>query len=195
MPSDTLGAGASVPVPRRPAASPARAPSAYRMEQAMSALTAARARLLAEDPTIADDDVLMHDMLDGEANDALPVLHRMLRAAVEADRLAKDAEAWVKDVKAREARYKRRSEAFRAMAFAAMDALELRRIEAGDLTASIVQPRPGVRVTDETALPAEFLRTRTEPDKTAIKAAIEAGQIVPGAETSNGLPTIQIRTR
>lgn len=41
-----------------------------------------------------------------------------------------------------------------------------------------------VNITDESAIPAEFIKTKTEtaPDKTAIKKAIKAGAVVSGAE-------------
>lgn len=38
-----------------------------------------------------------------------------------------------------------------------------------------------VNILDENSLPVEFLRTKVEPKKTEIKAAIKAGQEVPGA--------------
>jgi hypothetical protein len=38
-----------------------------------------------------------------------------------------------------------------------------------------------VKILDESALPADLLRVKTEPDKTAIKAAIKEGRDVPGA--------------
>jgi hypothetical protein len=38
-----------------------------------------------------------------------------------------------------------------------------------------------VHLTDEKLLPAEFLRIKTEPNKTAIKEALESGQEVQGA--------------
>ena len=41
-----------------------------------------------------------------------------------------------------------------------------------------------VNITDESAIPAEYLKTKTEtaPDKTAIKKAIKAGAVISGAE-------------
>lgn len=36
-------------------------------------------------------------------------------------------------------------------------------------------------ITDEKLIPPKYLRTKTEPDTTAIKAAIKAGEVVPGA--------------
>lgn len=41
-----------------------------------------------------------------------------------------------------------------------------------------------VKITDESALPSEYMtvKTTSQPNKAAIKAALDAGQIVPGAE-------------
>lgn len=36
-------------------------------------------------------------------------------------------------------------------------------------------------ITDELLLPPQYLKTKIEPDTTAIKAAIKAGEVVPGA--------------
>lgn len=38
-----------------------------------------------------------------------------------------------------------------------------------------------VSITDENAIPSEFMRIKTEPNKTAIKEALESGQEVQGA--------------
>ena len=39
---------------------------------------------------------------------------------------------------------------------------------------------------------AQFTRVKREADKAAIKAALEAGEIVPGASLSNGGSTVRI---
>jgi hypothetical protein len=38
-----------------------------------------------------------------------------------------------------------------------------------------------VSITDESLIPSEFLRVKTEPNKTALKEALESGQIIDGA--------------
>lgn len=38
-----------------------------------------------------------------------------------------------------------------------------------------------VSITDESLIPSEFMRIKTEPNKTAIKEALESGQIIDGA--------------
>lgn len=44
------------------------------------------------------------------------------------------------------------------------------------------RPTQSCSITDETALPAEFLKVKTEPKKREILAALKAGTAVPGAE-------------
>lgn len=170
------------------------APSAYQLEQAMAVLLSARERLLTEEPDLADDDKLFQDMLDGET-DALDVLRRVIRASIEAKALAQAAQARIDEIRERKERFMRRSDALRGMAFAAMDALGLRKMEEGDFTASLRPGQPAVVITDETRLPEAFVRVKREPDKALISAALKAGQNVDGAELSNGMPTITVRTR
>lgn len=59
-----------------------------------------------------------------------------------------------------------------------------RRKAAAGLYTFSLRDSKAVNVTDESLLPSEFWRVKTtrEVSKTDIKAAIEAGQIVPGAE-------------
>lgn len=42
-------------------------------------------------------------------------------------------------------------------------------------------PTDVVVITDENSLPMEYLRTKVEPEKTKIKAALKAGEVIPGA--------------
>ena len=58
----------------------------------------------------------------------------------------------------------------------------------GRFTAKLVKNPPRVDIWDEAQIPADFMRTKTttEPDKTAIKAAIQAGRDIPGAKLEQG---------
>lgn len=161
----------------------------------MSVLMSVRQRLLDEDPSIADDEKLFSDMLEGESGDAMNVLDRVLCAAVLADDMAEAIRIRLDVLKARHERFVKRSQALRGAGFAAMDALGMRKREIPELTASIKAAQPAVLITDATALPDEMVKIERKPDKTAIRAALVAGTTVPGAEMSNGLPSIQIRTR
>lgn len=171
------------------------APSPYAMEQAMSVLLSVRARLLEDDPDLASDERLMADMLEGETDGALEVIHRYVRAALHAASLAEAAKKRAADIASRAARYAKREGDLRGGVFAAMEALGLRKIEQPDFTASVSVGASSVVITDEDALPDAFVRITRTPDKTAIGQAIKTGQTVHGAEISNGLPRLTVRVR
>lgn len=67
-----------------------------------------------------------------------------------------------------------------------MKAAGIRNIEAdnGSFAAKFAKNPPRVEIWDEAQIPDDMMRVKTvtEPDKTAIKAAIQAGQDIPGAK-------------
>lgn len=67
-----------------------------------------------------------------------------------------------------------------------MKAAGIRSIQAddGSFAAKFAKNPPRVDIWDEAQIPQDYLRTKTttEPDKTAIKAAMQAGREVPGAK-------------
>lgn len=170
-------------------------PSPYQLEQALAALLATRQRLLVEDPEIENDERLFADMLEGESGDAMEMLDGVLRAAVQADSMAAAAEARATDLEARRDRYRNRAKVLRGAAFAAMDALGMRKRELPDLTASIAVGRPSVLITEESAIPDQYIRVSRSPDKSALLQALKAGGDVPGVTLNNSLPSLQVRTK
>lgn len=78
----------------------------------------------------------------------------------------------------------KRAKRFREYLQHAMELTEISEIKAldGSFVAKLHKDRDEVvMVDDELELPPRFIRTKTEPDKTAIKAAIKAGEAVDGA--------------
>ncbi len=68
------------------------------------------------------------------------------------------------------------------------------RVKAGIHTASTSNGRQSVAITDDAAIPAEYLRQPPpQPDKAAILAALKEGRAVPGAVLRNGAPVLTIR--
>lgn len=172
-------------------------PSSYQFKNAVDALLRARQRLLEEDPDIVADERLLHDMLEGDdlSGDAMSTLHNVLRAARHAQAMEEQARAMAKKISDRAKRFEVRAATLRTAAFEAMSALGLSRVPLPDLTASIRRGgQPGVFIIDETALPAEFVRTKTEPDKAAIRAELLRGREVSGASLSNAAPFLTITT-
>ena len=173
-----------------------RAPSAYAVQTAVTALAQLRERLLTADPSIVEDEQLYQDMLEGEdIDDYMAVIDRVIRSAIEANALIKAANAMQADLAERKARFTRRRDVLRQTALEAMEILGVPRIERGDFTASTTDLPPKVQITDEAALPPGYIRTHTEPDKLAIAAALKDGLDVAGAELGNGGRGLSIRTR
>ena len=165
------------------------APSAYALEAAFSALMSTRRRL-AEDGEITSD-------FDQVSENAVELLHQTLRAAVEAERMTAAAASRAKELFERAARYANRANTLRAAAFAAMDALGERKIELPDLTASIRAGTVSAILTDVNAIPADYKAevVTVKINKAAILSALKNGFTVPGAEISNSMPTLSIRTK
>ena len=121
-------------------------------------------------------------------------LIRILRAAryVEADvdKLA----AMIQDMAERKVRLRRKAWSMRQTVLWAMSEVGLTKLHGPDLSASIIQPKRSVVITDEDSLPNECCKFERVPSKTAIAAALAEGP-VPGADWSNGTPSLQLRTK
>ena len=168
------------------------APSAFRVEQAMSAAQAVRHHILQSDPDLASDETALRELLDAET-DVYAVLRRMVRFALDSDSLAKAAGERADNLKARQGRYKRRCEMARGAVLAMMDALGEKRFPDAEFTVTIRPGTPGVYITDEDALPDSYIKIERTPLKADIGAALKQGEIIPGAELANGMPTLQIK--
>lgn len=85
----------------------------------------------------------------------------------------------------------RKSEYLRRQLAAALDRMGIEKFKR---TRCVLSFRKGesVRITDDTLLPSEYIRIKTEPDKTAIKQAIKDGKEVPGAEIEE-TRSVQVR--
>jgi Siphovirus Gp157 len=171
------------------------APSAWRIEQAMSVLLATASRLREEDPELMEDERLFADMLEGETDNAMDVLDRVVRASIIATSFAKEAKERADAILERVARYKARADSLRGCVFAALTALEISKIERADFTVSVRAGQKSVFIEDEAAVPDAMCRTTRTPDKVLIGAALKAGNTVAGAVLLDGIPSLSVRTR
>jgi hypothetical protein len=150
----------------------------------MSAALELRAALIGEDGTLADDDRILVDVIDGQT-DVFDVLDRIVEASMTDAVLAELAAA-------RAARLKNRKDRLREIGLRMLEALEITKpIERAAYTASI-QRRTKAIVTDPTLIPASLMRTA--PDLHAVAKALKDGP-VSGAEQSNPQPHLVVRTR
>jgi hypothetical protein len=148
--------------------------------------------LLADFPQLADDEDLKNDMISGSTSfdEALSMFAMLIQ---ETKVQSMTLKAVIGQLTDRLRRFDRREEFARAMIHKLMTTADMKKIELPVCTISVVNTAPKIIITDEAALPEHFLRVKMEPDKTAIKTAIERGTHVPGATLSNAGTTIQIR--
>lgn len=148
--------------------------------------------LIAAYPELAEDATLLSDTIEGET-DAFAFLSRLVQ-----DELAFKAQASaLSDVigqfTERKARFGRQIEARRELILKIMEACNLKKAPLPEATVTVRDGSSKVVISDEQSLPEEFIRWKSEPDRTAIKEALNAGKEVPGAMLSNGGPTISLR--
>jgi hypothetical protein len=166
------------------------APSAWTMEKVMAIAQATAARLAADGVVDTDAAALFEECPDAET-----VLVRLLRAMGEAKADAAALDQRIADLEARRDRYQRHVEEHRRAVLGVMSALDVQKFRHPEFTVSLAVGKPGVVVTDPAAVPDDFVRITRTPDKTAIGAAIASGATVPGAEVTNGMPVLTIRTK
>jgi len=145
-------------------------------------------------PEVANDEDQWLLTLESETD-----LHEFLTVAVkrmcEAEAFAEGIDDLIRDIKTRQQRFEQRGEAMRGLAFRLMNQAAVRKVELPLATLSIRNGVPRVIVTDEARLPPDCIRTRTEPNKIAIKERLERGEHVPGAELSNAEPGLSVRIK
>jgi hypothetical protein len=147
-----------------------------------------------KDAGITPDDPDFEALVESEC-DALERLRRMLRAARWAEAQSKAVKDMEAEMKERRQRFENKADTLRAIAKQAMQTLGLPKLEAPDFTAALTNTRPSVVIEDETAIPSQLCKVVRSPDKTAIKAALEQGEVVPGASLSAPSQTLTVRVK
>ena len=165
------------------------APSSYQLEQAMSALMAAQARL-AQDGAYDDDKLAL---IQAE-KDVDVLLAKAVRAAQHARSMADAAKERIEALKVRQIRYSKREEAMRGAVFAAMDALGRRKLELPDATVTISPGPASGYVEDEELIPETYKVTTTTIDKAKLNADAKDGLVIPGYSYGNGMAKLTIRS-
>jgi hypothetical protein len=139
-----------------------------------------------------DDDALT-DTLDGEL-DLGDQIHKLLQHACENELFAEALDKRIGELKARKDRLNRAAKAIRQHAAEAALEAGMKKLPRPDMTVSFGLSKPAlVGEADPETLPDHLVRTKREINRTAIKAAIEAGQDVPGFALSNGKPQVTVR--
>ena len=153
--------------------------------------TALIQRIAADLAPYADDERTFLDTLDGET-DFLSLLDKLIEAEADARATAGAIDERMKALRQRANRIEGRADTLRCIQRDMLTAAGLRKIERPAATLSIRAGSLSVQITDADAVPTQ-LRRPGLPDKTAIKAQIEAGVDVPGAVLSRGEDTLSVR--
>jgi phage repressor protein C with HTH and peptisase S24 domain len=147
-------------------------------------------QLLAEAETDVPAEVITDTLeaLKGDLQDKAVNVAKFLRNL---EVFADDIDQAAKEMKDRAARVRKRAEQIRGYLLSNMQACEISRIESPFFTIAIKKNPAAVVVFDEKQIPAAFMRQKPppapEPDKTAIKAALQAGGDVPGCRLEQGV--------
>ncbi|EGY53109.1 siphovirus Gp157 family protein [Neisseria shayeganii] len=101
----------------------------------------------------------------------------------------------IKTMQAKLAAVKNRKERLKTYLADNMRRIGIKEIKAvdGTFSAKFAKNPPSVEIFDESQIPAELMRVKTEPDKAAIKAAIKAGQDIPGAKLLEGMESLRLK--
>lgn len=169
------------------------APSGWTVNLAMAAASAALSRLEASGDVDTDEAAALA-ILREEAPAIDDVIARLLRASEEADVNAGMVRMRIDGLSARRERFINQHNEYRRTVTAILDALGVTKWKNAEYSVSVRPGKPGVVITDETAIPDRLAVTTRTPDKKAIKAALASGEVIPGAELTNGMPILTVRT-
>lgn len=145
-------------------------------------------------PELSEDEELRLDTLEGET-DFLRIMSRLVRVRNEKLAEAEGLSSYISDLSDRKARQVRAAEGVKALMLSLMSVADLPKLTLPEATISISKGRDAVEITDEADLPQGFVKTIRQPDKTAIGAALKAGEAVPGAALRTGEATLTVRTK
>ena len=150
--------------------------------------------ILAKYPEIEFDLDLRLDMLEGET-DLYSIVSKAVSERAEASTFASAIKERETDLASRRARYEQRADAFKSLIKDLTNVAQVDKITLPEATISTLKGRASVEVDDIDALPQGFFKVEKKADKTAIKAAIDAGETIPGAGIIVGEPSITIRVK
>jgi len=140
-----------------------------------------------------DDETIRQAIQDGTCIEE--IMRALLNAIAEDESMEEAISIRQRELAERKGRFGARRGRVRDVLSDLMQRANLRKLELAEATLSLSNSPQSVRITDENAIPDQFLRIKKEPDKAAIKDALKSGDIVAGAELSNGGQSLTIRRK
>ena len=160
--------------------------------QFLTQLRAAHAAIMEADTNLEIDDDFLSDIIEGQT-DAFEIMERLVIERRESLANGEAMDKLANDYAALSDRWTARAEARRKLMGLVLDATGLRKMQTPAGTVSVSAGRVSLVLADDFTPPQGYARTRIEPDKTAIKAALEAGETMLGASLVTGKPIVQVR--
>jgi hypothetical protein len=155
----------------------------------------ARDELLRLDPALVDDDSALTDAMRAETEDADEIVLRLVRSKIEADLMTQMINVRMNELADRKRRWAQWSEGNKRTAERILEIMGWPTIRAADVTVSKGTSRGGVQITDATQVPDAFCKIERTPRLTDIRAALDAGDEVPGATATNGSTFLRVSQR
>ena len=140
-----------------------------------------------------DHDTFM-DTLEGET-DVMEVMAHLIRDREQAKAYATACKEEAKTYQERSKRLEDRANAVTRAMGDILDAVGERKIAHPLGTVSRTKGRETVQITDENDVPSQLCKVVTSPDKTAIKARLDAGETVPGAALAKSPDGVSVRIK
>jgi hypothetical protein len=159
--------------------------------QFLMELRAAHAALIEAHPDLATDDDFLADVIEGET-DAPAIMERLVIERREAMANGEAMDKLAEDYAKLSDRWTMRAESRRKLMGLVLDATGLRKMSTPAGTVSVSPGRVSLALADDFTAPQGYARTKVEPDKAAIKAALEAGETMPGASLVTGKPIVKV---
>lgn len=129
-------------------------------------------------PYCDGDEQLFLDMLEGET-DLFRIVGRIHEQTARDDEMLVGIAAREANLKERKQRIGERVKASKAVIGKFLRAAQLARLELPEVTYSVRDGKPSLVVTDADAVPDEYRRVKSEPDKTAINETFAQVEALP----------------
>jgi hypothetical protein len=176
-----------------------RAPSNYKLQEAVTTLLVQTRNLVLADESLASDSGLLSDYLasDPATCDSVDVVIQLGRAIIATEDMAKMSKERAKQISERGARFKQRADMLRAQLKSVMELLgqpgKPFKISQPDYGASIGRGKARIIITDESKLADEYVKIERTPKLAEIGTALDDDVEVEGAVRGNPEPQLTIR--
>lgn len=140
------------------------------------------------------DEQLLHNMLEAQT-DLFEFLRVVEDRRADAESVIEAIDIRIKTMCDRQKRYEQREQSMRSLALKVMQAAGVRTVPLPEATLSVQQGREKVEILDASSCPDHLCRVKKEPDKSAIKEALQSGEQFNWAALVKGQDTLSVRTK